>query len=105
MEYFCCIFVLYCYSIYVKFEWDDEKSWSNEIKHGIDFNTAKHLWNDSNRVEIHTPYPLEKRSILIGKLGKKLWTAIFTWRRDAIRIISVRRARKQETKLYGQETI
>ncbi len=87
----------------MKFEWDDEKSRSNEIKHGIDFNTAKHLWNDSNRVEIHTPYPLENRSILIGKTDKKLWTAIFTRRGNVIRIISVRRARKKEAKLYGEK--
>jgi uncharacterized DUF497 family protein len=39
----------------------------------------------------------------IGKIGDKLWTAIFTRREDAIRIISVRRARKKETKLYAQK--
>jgi len=85
------------------FEWDDKKSHANKIKHGISFDTAKDLWTDSNRVEIQTPYPLEDRSILIGKIGNKLWTAIFTCRRDTVRIISVRRARKREAKLYGQE--
>jgi uncharacterized DUF497 family protein len=87
----------------MKFEWDDEKNRTNKAKHGIDFNTAKELWNDSNRVEIQTSYPRENRSILIGEIDKKLWTAIFTERGDAIRIISVRRARKQEGKLYGQK--
>ena len=85
------------------FEWDDEKSRTNKTKHGIDFDTAKDLWNDSNRVEIHSSYPLENRSILIGKIGKKLWTAIFTQRGNVTRIISVRRARKQEVGLYGQK--
>jgi hypothetical protein len=87
----------------MQFEWDDEKSSANKNKHGIGFNTAKDLWNDTNRVEIHTSYPLESRSIMIGKVGKKLWTAIFTRRGNAIRIISVRRARNQEAKLYGQK--
>lgn len=87
------------------FEWDEKKSWSNKTKHGIDFETATDLWRDSNRVEIGTPYPLENRSILIGKIGKKLWTTIFTRRDNAIRIISVRRARKKEAKLYGQKEI
>ena len=34
----------------MEFEWDKNKSHSNKIKHGIDFDTAKYLWNDSNRV-------------------------------------------------------
>jgi len=91
------------YNIYMKFEWDDDKSRANKTKHGIDFNTAKDLWDDSNRVEIQTSYPLENRSILIGRVDRKLWTAIFTRRGNAIRIISVRRARKQEVRLYGQK--
>ncbi|MBL0700661.1 MAG: BrnT family toxin [Desulfosarcina sp.] len=60
------------------------------------------MWNDTHRVEILTSYPLENRSILIGKINKKLWTAIFTMRGNAIRIISVRRVRKKETELYGE---
>lgn len=83
------------------FEWDNEKSHSNQTKHGIDFDTAKALWEDGNRVEIHSSYPLENRRILIAKLDKKLWTAIFTLRGSALRIISVRPARKQEANLYG----
>jgi len=85
------------------FEWDNEKSHTNRVKHGIDFDTAKALWDDGNRVEIQSPYPLESRRILIAKLDKKLWTAIFTQRASAIRIISVRRARKREANLYGQK--
>ncbi|MCJ7687079.1 MAG: BrnT family toxin [Desulfobacteraceae bacterium] len=87
----------------MKFEWDNEKSRSNQAKHGIDFHSAKALWDDDNRVEIQSPYPLESRSILIGTLDKKLWTAIFTRRGSALRIISVRRARKREANLYGQK--
>jgi uncharacterized DUF497 family protein len=85
------------------FEWDRNKSIGNKNKHGIDFPTVKGLWNDTNRVEIETSYPLEDRNILIGKIGDKHWTAIFTRRADAIRIISVRRSRKQEVNLYEQK--
>ena len=87
----------------MKFEWDDEKNNTNLNKHGIDFNTAKALWNDPNRIEIHTAHPIENRIILIGRIGKKLWASIFTMRGNTIRIISVRRARKKELKLYGQK--
>ena len=87
----------------MKFEWDEEKSQTNKAKHGIDFDTAKALWDDPNRVEIQTSYPLENRAVLIGKIDKKLWTAIFTRRGNATRIISVRQARKHEAKLYGEK--
>jgi len=86
----------------MKFEWNDKKSLENKAKHGIDFDLAKKIWNDDNRVEIQVPYPLEERSVLIGKIDNKLWTAIFTYRDDAIRIISVRRSRKKEIKLYEE---
>jgi len=58
------------------------------------------LWNDKNRIEIQTPFPIENRSVLIGKIDKKLCSAIFTLRNNAIRIISVRRARKKEANFY-----
>ena len=89
----------------MKFEWDAEKSRSNKAKHGIDFETAKKLWLDENCIEIHAPYPLEDRRIIIGKFKNKIWTAVYALRRDAIRIISVRRARKREANLYEEEKI
>lgn len=62
----------------MKFDWDGEKSDKNKIKHGIDFKTAKGIWSDKKRIEIHAPYPLEERNIIIGKLYNKSWTAIYT---------------------------
>lgn len=41
----------------------------------------------------------------IGKIDKKLWTAIFTRRSKSIRIISVRRTGKKEAELYGEKKI
>jgi uncharacterized DUF497 family protein len=87
----------------MQFEWDDKKSRSNMIKHGIDFITATALWDDPNRIEIYTGHPIENRTILIGKIGEKLWASIFTMRDNNVRIISVRRARKKEIKLYDQK--
>jgi hypothetical protein len=87
----------------MEFEWDERKNRRNKNKHGIDFETAMKLWNDKNRIVIQTPFPIENRSVLIGKIDKKLWSAIFTLRSNAIRIISVRRARRKEAKLYEQK--
>jgi uncharacterized DUF497 family protein len=88
----------------MKFEWDPDKSVSNEKKHGIDFLSAQDLWEDENRIEIQAPYPIEDRGILIARYHKKVWAAVYTLRDDAIRIISVRRARKKEVKLYEKES-
>jgi uncharacterized protein len=82
------------------FEWDEKKSASNKLKHGIDFETARSLWDDPFRVEIQTSFPDENRSVLISRIGNKIWTSIFTVREGSIRIISVRRARKREAMLY-----
>ena len=87
----------------MKFEWDPDKNNLNRRKHGIDFETAKNLWLDEDRVEIHAPHPVENRTILIANYLKRIWTAIYTMRGDAIRIISVRRARKREVDLYEKE--
>ena len=84
----------------MEFEWDEKKSRANKSKHGIDFNAAIKLWNDPDRIEIQTNFTNESRNAMIGKIGDKLWTAIFTLRVGTIRLISVRRARKMETQLY-----
>jgi len=85
------------------FEWDEGKSRINKAKHGIDFESAKNLWLDEDRIEIHAPHPLENRSIIIAKYQHKLWAAIYTIRDDTIRLISVRRARRREVNIYEKE--
>ncbi|MFH1287221.1 MAG: BrnT family toxin [bacterium] len=87
----------------MKFEWDNNKSVSNKKKHGIDFETAENLWQDINRVEIATSYSEESRWIIIGKVNDKPWTAIYTIRKNSVRIISVRRSREKEVKLYEEK--
>ena len=91
------------YNNNVKFEWDPQKNRTNRLKHKIDFESAKSLWEDPDRIEILAPYPLENRCILIGRIGKELWSAVYTLRGEVVRIISVRRSKKQEMKLYEQE--
>ena len=71
----------------------------------MDFNTATELWEDEDRIQIQTAFPIENRSILIGKIGEKIWAAIYTRRNNTIRIISVRRARKKEAMIYEQKEI
>jgi uncharacterized protein len=85
------------------FEFDPSKSASNRAKHGIDFEEAQALWKDKGRKEIPTRRGNDdERWVVIGSIAGRLWTAVVTYRADAIRIISVRRARSSEASLYEQ---
>ncbi len=84
----------------MKFEFDPIKSEANKAKHKISFEEAQELWSDPDLIEIQARTGDEPRFLAIGKIGSKHWSGIFTYRRDAIRIISVRRSRQNEVKLY-----
>lgn len=83
------------------FEFDPAKSEANRVKHGIDFDSAKALW-DGTVVEVSALTSDEARMVVIGKLGGKYWTAVITRRASGIRIISVRRSRDKERKIYEE---
>jgi uncharacterized DUF497 family protein len=82
------------------FEYDDDKSKANEEKHGIDFLAAQELWKDPDLLEIQAKSGDESRFLVIGLIGAKHWSAVITYRNGKIRLISVRRSRKQEVDLY-----
>jgi hypothetical protein len=83
-----------------EFEFDIGKSRANKEKHGIDFDEGKALWEDIDLLEIRANTTEEERYLEIGKIGPKLWTAIITYRKNRIRIISIRSSRKNEKELY-----
>ena len=87
------------------FEFDKNKSESNRRKHGIDFESARKLWWDSNRIEIPARWIDEPRFVLIAILEKDIWSAVFTLRENRIRIISVRKARDNEKEIYNSSRI
>ncbi len=82
------------------FEFNSNKSESNRLKHGIDFEQAQALWNDPLLLEIPAKLEDEPRFLVIGIIEKQHWSAIVTYRNTNIRLISVRRSRKEEVALY-----
>lgn len=84
----------------MEFEFDRRKSQTNKEKHGIDFVEAQALWNDPDRIEIPAVTIDEPRFILIGKISDTHWSTIITYRGEKIRIISVRRSRREEIEIY-----
>jgi uncharacterized protein len=84
----------------MEFEYDVCKSGSNKEKHGVDFIEGQGLWQDKRLLTIPLQYVEEERFIAIGRLASKMYSAVFTYRQEKIRLISIRRARKEEVKLY-----
>jgi uncharacterized DUF497 family protein len=89
----------YDYESAIGFDWDERKSELNLAKHGIDFDAAIEVFygpvilrrSDRNN---------EERWIAIGYSESRLIAVVFTRRSDVIRIISARRARKNEEREY-----
>ena len=89
----------------MEFEFDPSKSNLNQNKHGINFVEAQQIWFDVNRVKIPARTEDEVRFIIIGKIKDKHWSAVITYRDTKIRIISVRRSRKEKISLYESRRI
>jgi uncharacterized DUF497 family protein len=70
------------------------------MKHGIDFKQAQKLWDDPDLIEIPVRTSDEPRFLVVGRISGRYWSGIITYRGDKIRIISVRRARKEEVNIY-----
>ena len=84
----------------MEFEFDAKKSEINKKKHGIDFSEAQAIWDDPDLIEIPLKTSDESRFLMIGKISEKHWSGIITYRGERIRIISMRRSRKEEVDIY-----
>lgn len=84
----------------ITFEFDETKSQTNLLKHGINFVDAQDLWNDPMLLEIPAKTEDEPRYLVIGLINTKHWSAVITYRVGNIRLISVRRSRTEEVALY-----
>lgn len=84
----------------MEFEFDEHKSATNEKKHGINFLEAQRLWTDGRRLEIPARTKGEPRRMVIGQIAGVCWSAVITYRGDRIRLISVRRSRREEVRIY-----
>lgn len=88
----------------MRFIWDGQKDKINLFKHGIDFETASQVFNDINRFvlfdEAHSLY--EDRYITVGTIENitVLAMVVYTEHAETIRIISARRATKEERGWY-----
>jgi uncharacterized protein len=92
----------------IAFEWDEVKARKNLDKHGIGFPLARRVFLDPNRLEFESDGEYdERRWVAIGLVVDQILVVAFTMRGEAYRIISARRAERNERDRYwnrGDET-
>jgi uncharacterized DUF497 family protein len=82
------------------FEWDENKCTSNFRKHGIDFPDAVFLFDDEYRMEWQVERGSELRFVTLGEIADYVVLVVYVKRGIKKRIISARRASKNERKKY-----
>jgi uncharacterized protein len=93
----------------MKFLWDNDKDRENEAKHGIGFSEAKFVFYDESARIIDDPdhsSSEEERFIIMGISSKFRVLMVCHCYRDSdevIRIISARKANKNEQKYYKDD--
>ena len=90
----------------LRFEWDDRKNTQNGLKHGVTFEEAQTVFLDEQALLVADPdhSEHEERFMLLG-LSSALRTLVvchcYRRERDVMRLISARRADRQERELCG----
>lgn len=82
------------------YEWDEKKNILNIQKHAISFSDAIRMFENPVFESPSKHQEKEKRTIAIGVLETKEIVVIHTRRGIRKRIISARRAKKNERKIY-----
>jgi|ERR1700737_5412244 uncharacterized DUF497 family protein len=85
----------------VEFEWDPNKAASNLRKHGVRFAEAVTVFEDDAMLTMPDDDPDEERFVAvgIGSMGRTL-VVVYATSGDRIRIISARKAARQERSQY-----
>jgi uncharacterized DUF497 family protein len=78
------------------FEWDEAKRQTNLAKHGLDFLDAEVVIEGPHILDEARSVGDELRRMAIGVLDGRYVTIIFTERNGALRVISLRKARRRE---------
>jgi len=88
----------------MEFEWDEAKRLANLDKHGIDFIDVPEVFDgDIVTVEDSRYSYGEQRFVTFGVLQGRVAAVVHTDRGQSIRIVSARKATKNEQRTYFQE--
>lgn len=84
------------------FEWDEAKRAANIAKHGLDLMTGSGLFDGRPVYSYPSPRDDENRYVTVGLLAEQFVAVVWTERGEAIRLISLRRARDAEKRIYRE---
>lgn len=84
----------------VHFEWDEAKNARNEAKHGMGFAHVSDMMRSERLLHFRSDRNGEERHVAVLKINDVFFSVVFTWRGEKVRIISARRARDEERRLY-----
>ena len=88
----------------MRYQWDRNKALTNLNKHGIDFADAVSVFSDELAISIFDSGFEEERFIIIGvDAFSRILVVVYTLRDDEIRLISARKATRNERRQYEEE--
>ena len=88
----------------MKFEWDETKRKTNLTKHGLDFADATLIFSGATFTFADDRFDYEEdRFITLGMLQGEVVVIAHTEQEESVRVISMRKAIKNEQKLYYRE--
>ena len=91
----------------IKFDWNPAKAASNLKKHGVSFEEAQSVFYDDFAIQFYdeSHSSEEERFLMLGMSSGAHLLLVCHCERDSgdvVRIISARKATKQESTFYGQ---
>ncbi|MEO5330866.1 MAG: BrnT family toxin [Magnetococcus sp. YQC-5] len=83
----------------MEYEWDETKRLVNLTKHNLDFNIAKCVFENHDKITVLSSYPFEERWIDLANVQGRILVLVYTMRHAAVRVISLRPAKREERRL------
>ena len=93
-----------CAQTQMQFEWNSEKAKLNACKHGVLFADTVSVFDDDRALTAsESSVEDEERFVTLGAdLFGRILVVVYTWRGDRTRIISARKATRNERKQYAE---
>lgn len=91
----------------MKYNWDPQKAATNLAKHGVDFADAVAVFEDPSALTLRVGDQAGEERLVTAGLDflSRVLVAVYTHRREGIRLISARPATKAERRIYERKRV
>jgi uncharacterized DUF497 family protein len=87
----------------IEYEWNEDKRLSNLERHGLDFRRAYLVYENPGKLTLKSRYSHEPRLVDIAEVEGRAMVLVYTLRRDAVRCISFRYAKRKERRMFDEQ--